>query len=184
MKSLQSSESSGGITWCRVWVWRSNTRTPVAGERFTALMALPQMFISDVSSRIQGHPAATQVCSVWLGRTKISAWRPEKNRKKLRKCWKIRPIMAEEIALPLQLIWLMAITVDISGPVPSWIILRYSSASLQTVSRRRCQGGRGQQMAWHPAWPRSLLLFSTLFIRLILRGKKNDGGGRIDELRM
>lgn len=119
----------GGITWySTVWVWRSNTRTPVPGERFTALIALSQMLITDV--RIQGHPAATQVCSVWLGQTKISAWRLEKNRKKLRKCWKIRPIMAEEIALPLQLIWLMAITVDIPGPVPSWILLRYSSASL------------------------------------------------------
>lgn len=38
-------------------------------------------------------------------------------------------------------------------------------------------------MAWHPAWPRSLLLSSTLFIRLILREKKNDGGKtQIDEL--
>lgn len=144
----------GGITWySTVWVWRSNTRTPVPGERFTALIAPSQMFITDVSSRIQGHPAATQVCSVWLGRAKISAWRLEKNRKKLRKCWKIRPIMAEEIALPPQLIWLMAITVDISGPVPSWIILRYSSASLQTVSHPRCQGRRGQRLEWPSRWP-------------------------------
>lgn len=69
----------GGITWySTVWVWRSNTRTAVPGERFTALIALSQMFITDVSSRIQGHPAATQVCSVCLGQTKISACRLEK----------------------------------------------------------------------------------------------------------
>lgn len=34
--------------------------------------------------------------------------------------------------------------------------------------------GMAEQMAWHSAWPLSLLFFSTLSIRLILREKKND----------
>lgn len=83
------------------------------GGSVTALIALSQMFITDVRRQRQHSRSPSNdssLCLIWLVTFKYLPVDEEKNRKMLRKCWKIRPINAEEITFPLQLeIWLMAI---------------------------------------------------------------------------